>query len=1163
MKKANPIYNDNTSKLIESLNQKIGFDDTMDKKQMERTSDIVKRFQTSRILGLNNTTSAQKNAIKDKAFRDVNKYMDELEGEMVPGNRKATALDKSVLFNRALNMNIKHAPGQTNTPMGARVYSDNSYISANPRFFNESLTEEDRKAVQEEWKALPQEIKDGLITLDLMKNGLTGKLSLSNVFDEGTNHDISTYAAHEAKNKNTPINKSVMDKLENLVISNEFKENPSILNASNPTTKYKQGDNLLSYIAENNPSLDKALRVGGGMIFKVDGKPYIYDGVTDAEKKKIRTDYQDRSEQTHMMGNLIGGRIKPYNVFQGDVNLEAISLADDTGRPLYKSRPSTAEKTEDTSKKKAKPDLGNASRIDYHNYNDVTPLNQREFNAVMEYDNSVGDEQKAFVYKKYLEDKKEANDLTSRFNQTTYSQMGNDELKNVYTNFAQKDIYAYSILTTPLTIELANRMGVEQSELTGAIEDGKDMTLMDSWLNNNNVSSNQPVTQRLVRMINNEYKKFVQQRGKYIKVINHATDALYQEKFGLSKNKIISTLQRVGQSLFRNRKDVYEQLYGNLLSKETYKDANGVEKKNLKFKTDDEITALYKANKLSKAEVDFYNTFREITTHLKSFDGNDKVREGYIPHTSMDAFEMYANRGLLGLLVNSKGLDSVIEDVKVYTNINGKDELMSFRDIKSQYNALAVSGKQSAKDLYAFNKLKRTATKLQKTGKNEDGSRIIYSNMQNETLLGMSPMSRFSSSRSVKAELMPSMDLNKALTEYVHSSIFTNGDESFQGFKALMPMIDGVMAYNDKNGYKNAYNYVKEVYKEGLIMKKEQVTFDKKTDAVINGLVRGNTMYALGYKGLVIGKGIYAIGNLAVGKYMNMKREGGKSWAIGESRYWGIDKGVSLELLDRRNRARNILNNLGYMESDFYDDVSIETKSGLDNIFTKIALSPMAVTEDWIQRVHMLGMLTDEEFNLFDENGNYKAGAVQLSPIRVAALEERVKNAHGKGFSPIDQSRMHKYALGKMFMQFSRHIPTQIRERFAKEDIDMNGQKYIGSLRQVGKSASDFFHNGMSPAKAKEYYNSLEPHQKEAFLSGLRGMALMTMLGMIAGNSNEQSQMLGSKTDASSISSGVMSDSNIWFDPDRMMLKTVPPSVRSALSVLKGLTRGDGEQVQQ
>lgn len=1167
MKKANNIYSLSTSKLVESLNEKIGYDDTMDKKQMERVSDLIKRFHTSRILGLNNISSTQKNVMKQKVFKDVKNYIEKLQGEMLPGNRKATALDKSVLFNRALNIDIKHAPGQKTVAMGARKFDDKSYVSANPRFFNESLTEEDRNAVQEEWKALPEEIKDGLIMLDLMKNGLTGKLSLSIVFDQQTNHDISTYAAHEAKTKNEPIDESIMLKLENLVISNEFNENKSLLNATNAENKYKAGDSLLSYIAQNNPSLEKALRIGGGMIFKVDGKPYIYEGFTDAEKSRVRSENRDFTEQANAMGKLITGRIRPFKKFENDVNLEVISLAGETGRPVYKSRRSETSKAnsfmekatidfQNSSKKKVKSDLGNASRIDYHNYNDVAPLNQREFNGVMEYDNTISDEQKESVYKKYLQEKKDANDLTSRFNQTTFSQMSDDELKKAYSTFAQKDIYAYSIITTPLVIELANRMGVEQSAITGAIETGKDISLMDSWFNNNNISSNHPVTQNLVRKLNEEYKKFVLQRGKYIKVINNVTDALYQEKFGLSKNKIINTIQRIGQSLFRNRSDVYKQLYGNLLSEETYTDKDGVVKKTLKFKDENEIQKMYNAKQLSKAEYDFYTTFRKITGHLKNFDGNDKVQKGYIPHTAMDNFEMFANRGLLGLMVNSKGIDSIIEDVKLYTDINGKRELMTFRDIQSQYNALALSKKQTPKDLLTFNKLRRTATKLQKTGKNEDGSRIIYSNMQNETLLGMSPLSRFESSRSATAELMPSMDLNKALVEYVHASIFTNGDEEFQGFKAMMPMIDGVMAYNDKNGYKNAYSYVKEVIKEGFIMKKDQITFGKNTDAVINGLVKGNTFYALGYKGLLIGKGLYAIGNLAVGKYMNLKREGGKSWLVGEARYWGIDKGISVDALDRRRRAKNILSNLGYMEADFYDDVNIESKTGLDDIFTKLALSPMAVTENWIQRAHMLGMLTQEEFDKFDENGNYKTGETQITPERFHALEERVKNAHGKGFSPTDQSRIHRYALGKMFMQFSRHLPTQIRERFAKEDIDMNGQKYIGSLRQVGRSASDFFHNGMSPAKAKEYYASLEPHQKEAFLSGLRGMALMTMLGFIAGRSNEESQMLGAKTDAASISSGVMSDANIHFDMDRLGLKTIPPSIRSAMSVLKMISHG-------
>ena len=180
---------------------------------------------------------------------------------------------------------------------------------------------------------------------------------------------------------------------------------------------------------------------------------------------------------------------------------------------------------------------------------------------------------------------------------------------------------------------------------------------------------------------------------------------------------------------------------------------------------------------------------------------------------------------------------------------------------------------------------------------------------------------------------------------------------------------------------------MKEVIKEGIIMKKEQELFGKKTDSVINGLIKANTFYALGYKGLLIGKGLYAIGNLAAGKYMNIKREGGASWAKGEARYWGIDKGISLSLLARRKRAKRIIQNLGFIEADFYDDVSVEKRTGLDSVFGDLALMPMSVTEDWIQKAHMLGMLTDEEFDKFDDEGNYKVGATQITAERIAYMD--------------------------------------------------------------------------------------------------------------------------------------------------------------------------------
>jgi hypothetical protein len=85
------------------------------------------------------------------------------------------------------------------------------------------------------------------------------------------------------------------------------------------------------------------------------------------------------------------------------------------------------------------------------------------------------------------------------------------------------------------------------------------------------------------------------------------------------------------------------------------------------------------------------------------------------------------------------------------------------------------------------------------------------------------------------------MDLNKAWN--TSASMFTNGNEGFQG-SAMMPMIDGAMAYNQKHGYTNAYKYVKEVVKK-VYYEKDQLLARKRT--VINGLVKSNTLP--GYKG--------------------------------------------------------------------------------------------------------------------------------------------------------------------------------------------------------------------------------------------------------------------------------------------------------------------------
>lgn len=1146
LKKANKIFRTSTDKMLTEVNQELSID-KMNDNQLRRASDIMKRFVNSRMLGLNNITEEEKTAVQERLFNNIFDYMNDLKSVRVGEQRNG--LEKSILFQKALNAYIY------TTKDG--VDSNRSYLSANPQFFNESLSSEEKKAVQREFAELPNELKDDMIVYDLMKNGLTGNLSLVHIFDNDLNYNISNLGYYDQLFKNKEIGSTVMNDLEKIIISNEMLSPDSSLPTVNFDGKVTQ-ENMPQVVAKNGAIFNK-MKAGEKFYFGINQNGfksfYEFKGIP-AVTLSIMENMKSRTTRNEFLAEQIKDNVSAYVPIKGDLNLKAISIADGTTfSPLkstssynYDSKADHIVEATMISNEKKKDNIGRASKIDYHNYNDFRELTKSEYDRVMEYNPAVSDTQKQLRYEEYKIEKAKANDLARTINQASVVKMSDSEIKELYDKYSENDVYAYSIVTTPIVMEFANRSMIEQSKITGREEDGSDMSLISSWMNNNNIPSNHPATQALTRKLTDGYKNFVRERGKYIKEINSVTDALYKEKFGLSNNRIVAVGQRLFNSLFKNRTNVYENLYGNLVETNMIKLPDGKARKEFKFKTPEEIKSLYDNGNISEAEFNFYNTFRKITGELEEFGSDGKSRRDYIPHTAMNNFELFSSRGVLGLLVNSREENDALNDVKIYADVNGKEELVSFKQLKDNFNATALENKNNIKDVMAFNRYKRKAKKLLKENKNEDGTALEYSNVEKATLLGMGPMSRFSNSRSVRAEQMPSMDLNKALVDYVHSTLFANGNESFEGFKELMPLIDGVMAYNEKNGYKNAYGYVREVMKEKFINKKDQELLGGKADKVINGIVKGNLLYALGYKGFIVGKGLYAIGNTVIGKYMNVKREGGKAWLNGELRYWGTDKGFGIEALDRRKRAKNILNNLGFMEIDIYDDVAVESKSGLDGIFTSLALLPMSATEDWIQKAHFLGTMTDEEFDLFDDDGNYKDGVERISQERIVELEERVKATHGKGYMPTDQSRIQTYSLGRMFMQFSRHLPTHIRERFAKEDVDMHGNKYVGSMRQMYVTASDIVSNKMSPEKFKEYWATLKPHEKEALKAGLRGMAMVTLAGFVDASMDDSAD----KMSADNISRGVVGDANVHFDLDKLSYKMVPPSIRSITALLYG-----------
>jgi hypothetical protein len=527
---------------------------------------------------------------------------------------------------------------------------------------------------------------------------------------------------------------------------------------------------------------------------------------------------------------------------------------------------------------------------------------------------------------------------------------------------------------------------------------------------------------------------------------------------------------------------------------------------NYRLRPESEVYADFDNGIITKAEKDFYDYFRKTTAELMPNTVKKELTD-YIPHTAMTRLESFSSRGLLGLLANSRTEDHAMQDVKM--RFDG--ELMNFKTIQDHYKQLAATSKKNnPKLVLELRKYRAKAKKLLKSGKNEDGSRIITSAPFSETALGFGAINRFANNRSVKATEMPSMDLNKALGDYIHSSLFVNGNKNFQGMERLGTFIDGVLAWNHENNLPKMNIHIQKVWKDYFLRQKRQASFAGPTvDRVILGLTRLNLFYALGYSANV------------------------------NTRFWGLDKGLSggiSAVLERRKRMARIMKSMNFMDINVYDEVSMEKSGGLDRVFSDIALGPMIHSETWIQQVHMLGLLSDEQLDKFDSEGNYKENVVPISNDDITRLEDQVKSSHGRGYQPTDQRAIQLYSWGNMMLQFSRFIPTMVHDRFAREDVNIYGRETIGTMTAVGKMLKYVLNN---PKEFVAYRKSLSEDQRRRLDSGLKGVGMSAIISMLASSSDTMS--------------GLFWDVNYYWNYPKLTGKMIPAPVRSVDNLVGSL----------
>ena len=799
-------------------------------------------------------------------------------------------------------------------------------------------------------------------------------------------------------------------------------------------------------------------------------------------------------------------------------------------------------------------------------YKYESKMNRGQFDQVMDYPANLSEDQKAALYAQYESDYLNGNQKNNQYTDEQIRNMTDEQLQQLYSgNENAEDIrqrgvgyqnkFAYAKIINRVTREIANRAAHEQAELIRKNNPGvnyeipkesKDLGVMQSWLLASNVPSDNPALQAAIRRIKADEKVFKAEKAKYMKRLNQVTADLYMEKLGFNPYDGLKGKAQYVFNYLRNalrQGDVMKNLYGNLIKEELIEQKDGTTIKNMRYHDPEVMIEKLKTGEITQAE---YNFYKETSDMMKEFEpygvkSPRGSRQGYIPHVAPNMMEVYSRKGLLGVMANLKDVDEQLGDVRL--NYNGK--MTSYNEVLAdyirKYNEPMYDKNSSAKTAAELYKLKTRAIKLLKKGTNEDGSPIRYSNIQIGSTLGDVFMNEFSGERGVKASDLPSWDLNKAFSDYFHGVLFNSGNENFKGFKNMLPLLDGILSHAYEGNQPNTIKYVDKVWRQYFLQGAKQhhtktpaelKALGITTDGVIDFITKGSLFYWLGYKGIAIGQGAYAIGNVLAGKYNNIKDQGGKAWATGEKRFWrGTEPFDIANPLKGLKQSLNVMKKAGFMDINIFDDVPLNQGNSFSSFLGDIALMPMTWSEKWIQGVQFLGQLTEGEYNSLANDENY-----QLPAARLNELESNVTLSQGRGYQPTDQRMIQMYSYGRMATQFSRWIPTAIYNLFGKEDYDIYGQKFIGSYRAFGKVISRFTSGEISPAQFIAYRKSLGEAERNRLDSALRGFGLMTLAaGGVALGFTQADKLL--------------SDVNIFADVDRMSNKLVPPAVSMSMNM--------------
>ena len=722
-------------------------------------------------------------------------------------------------------------------------------------------------------------------------------------------------------------------------------------------------------------------------------------------------------------------------------------------------------------------------------------------------------------------------------------------------------------------------------------EKDKDISDLNMWLSPGDFGKSKPAVAYINKNMKMTHMKYTRNLNLVTKEMNDKLEGLFKLKFGNSiegkAKKFWMKYSPVGN------KSIVDTLFENLVVHTTglkkviqkdgsviYRDMSNTKLNPELFKSDGSIkdgaNTVY--SRLAKEEQDYLKMYTKFTKFYSGLIENKELYSQskgatYIPGISSSKWETLQRRGLFGVYFQAFRGDNDLHDLQI-TAVNpltGNTETLDYFSWKSIFlyrdkddNSQIIKEVQGANSsvqtvlnsesnnqsgverIISFEQVKDRAKQIMKSGTDDANRPVMKSSPINDVMAleSEAAMNRFNAKQSMSSSYLATMNLHKALLNYVqifmfqHGTAYRDGETfkflkfdiddrefnetsfnlddankkenklAFTGFEDKKQEIDAAIAnlgsgkYYDSNikigtgKNKNAINYLQKVVKRHLINKERGFTFSgvEAESGITNFFVNWTMYIALGLNVPA------AIGNVMIGKYNAWRQMGIGDMAKGEERFWGVSSEKGYDP-DKMKKSRAMIEEFGiltYRAEEIAEGVGGSSLSSL--IF-----APMIAAEQWIQHAAFLGALTDEQWNAYELNKNgdlvLKKGANPITQQELAILERDVVNVQGRGYSETDSRMIQLYSLSNMTMQFKRWFPTFLRDRFGKEDIDDLGTLRMGSIPAV----ADFMAKMKDEGKQydirqwNEELKKLPKHKRDAVLRWWRGTQGVVIVAMLMG----------------------------------------------------------------